>query len=365
MFCSFCIVPHTRGREISRDASGILDEVAALAARGVREITLLGQTVNAYGRHDLRRAAARGDAPEDGTIGFATLLERIDATPGIARLRYTSPHPLFFDAALIEAHGRLDALCPHVHLPVQSGSDRVLERMRRRYTHSDYLRIADALRAARPDLALTTDLIVGFPGESDADFRATLQLVREAGFVDSFSFKYSARPGTPAAGMGEAVPGEVAQARLEELQALQRDQTLAYHRGRVGETVEVLVTGASRRGGGQFSGRDPHHRVVNFEGADAPEVVPGALVPVRLSEASPHSLIGTLADPPDRVRRSVKPLPGRPMREFASWESRARQGGRGGREPVLVHARVAATWSGGSWQRRASSRSTISATSAS
>lgn len=315
MFCSFCIVPHTRGREISRPAEAILAEARDLAARGVRELTLLGQTVNAYGRHDQRRAAARdarGAAAEDevATIGFAALLEELARIPGIARLRYTSPHPLFFDEALIRAHGSVEALCPHVHLPVQSGSDRVLERMRRRYTQAEYLRIVEALRAARPELALTTDLIVGFPGETDADFQATLALVRAAGFVDSYSFKYSPRPGTPAADLPDAVAPEVAQARLEELQGLQRDQTLAFHRSRVGETREVLVTGVSRRGGGQFSGRDPAHRVVNFEAEGATEVVPGALVPVRITEASPHSLIGVLADPPGRVRRSVKPLPG-------------------------------------------------------
>jgi tRNA-2-methylthio-N6-dimethylallyladenosine synthase len=294
VFCSFCIVPRTRGREISRPADAIVAEVASLARRGVHEVTLLGQTVNAYGRHGRRRQAARrargGEAP-DG-VGFAQLLQRIAALPGIRRIRYTSPHPLFFDAALVRAHGELEALCPHVHLPLQSGSDAVLARMRRRYTRDDFRRIAADLRRARPDLALTTDLIVGFPGEGDADFRATLELVEEVGFVDSFSFKYSARPGTAAAGLPRRVPPELAQERLEQLQSLQRSLTWAAHRARVGETTEVLVTGASRHGGRQLTGRDPYHRVVNFEPPANVAVSPGDFLALRLVAATPHSLLG-------------------------------------------------------------------------
>src|SRR5512145_3511622 len=243
LFCSFCIVPRTRGREISRPAAAIVAEARDLAASGVRELTLLGQTVNAYGRHDRRRAAA--DAP---TPGFAVLLEALAAIPGIERLRYTSPHPIFFDDALIRAHGELRALQPHVHLPLQSGSDRVLERMRRRYDAAHYLRLVERLRAARPDLAITTDLIVAFPGETRADFEDTLRVVREVGFVDSYAFKYSPRPGTAAAELPDRVPAPEAQERLAELQALQRALTLAYHRRRVGERVEVLVEGPSRKG---------------------------------------------------------------------------------------------------------------------
>ena len=298
LFCSFCIVPRTRGREISRPAAAILAEARDLAASGVRELTLLGQTVNAYGRHDRRRAAA--DAP---TPGFAVLLEALAAIPGIERLRYTSPHPIFFDDALIRAHGELPALQPHVHLPLQSGSDRVLERMRRRYDARGYLSLVERLREARPDLALTTDLIVGFPGETRADFEDTLGAVREAAFVDSYSFKYSPRPGTAAAASAKPVPPAEAQERLEALQALQRELTLAYHRRRVGETTRVLVEGPSRRaegageGGGQLSGRDPYHRVVNF--ATGPAAVrPGDCVPVRLVEATPHSLLGEVAIQP-------------------------------------------------------------------
>jgi tRNA-2-methylthio-N6-dimethylallyladenosine synthase len=308
MFCSFCIVPRTRGREISRPAAAIEAEVGALAARGVREVTLLGQTVNAYGRHALRRARSRGALRDHGEIPFAALVRRLAEVPGIARIRYRSPHPLFFDDELVRAHAEVEALCPHVHLPVQSGSDAVLARMRRRYRADDYRRLVEALRAARPDLALTTDLIVGFPGEREADFRATLALVREVGFVDSYSFKYSPRPGTAAAQRRDGVDPARAQQRLEELQALQRELTLAAHRRRVGERVLVLVDGPSRRGGRQLSGRDPYHRVVNFEAPGEADAGPGTLVPLRIVEATPHSLIGEI---PDRagapVRRSVKP----------------------------------------------------------
>lgn len=293
MFCSFCIVPTTRGREISRPAAEIEAEVRALADAGILEITLLGQTVNAYGRHDVRR----GKAAAAGTMPFTELLARLDAVPGLERIRYTSPHPLFYDAELIEAHRSLPKLAPHVHLPVQSGSDRILEAMRRRYGRERYLEIVAGLRQARPDLALTTDLIVGFPGETEADFEATLALVREAGFVDSFSFKYSTRPGTGAADLPGAVPPEEAQRRLERLQALQKGQTRAYHESRVGETVRVLVEGDSRRGGGQVAGRDPQNRVVNVDLPTTAGVEAGALLDVRIVAATPHSLLGEPLDP--------------------------------------------------------------------
>jgi len=294
LFCTFCIVPRTRGREISRPAEAILAEVASLVGRGVREVTLLGQTVNAYGRHDLRR----GRGASAGTVPFATLLRSLDRVPGLARLRYTSPHPLFFSPELARAHGELASLCPHVHLPLQSGSDAVLARMRRRYTRDGFRRVVDCLRAARPDIALTTDLIVGFPGETDAAFRDTLALVREVRFVDAYSFRYSPRPGTVAASLPEQVPADVAQARLEELQAELRELTLAAHRARIGERTQVLVSGPSRRGGAQLSGRDPYHRVVNFE-ADPADAPPGSLVRVRILAATPHSLLGSReeADP--------------------------------------------------------------------
>lgn len=286
MFCSFCIVPRTRGREISRPAGAIVREVEALAAEGVVEVTLLGQTVNAYGRHDVRRGRS-------GTVPYPALLRRLDAVPGLRRVRYTSPHPIFFDDALVAAHGELASLQPHVHLPAQSGSDAVLARMRRRYRADEVRALAARLRAARPDLVLTTDLIVGFPGESERDFEDTLAFVRDVGFVDSYSFKYSPRPGTAAAERpsGEPVPEAEAQARLEALQALQRALTIAYHRSRVGGETEVLVEGPSRKGG-QLQGRDPQHRIVHLDPAAFPGARPGAFVQVRLAEATPHSLLG-------------------------------------------------------------------------
>ena len=307
LFCSFCIVPRTRGREISRSADAIVAEAEALATGGTREITLLGQTVNAYGRQEVRRA--RRDGNGSGTLPFAALLRRLAAVPGLARIRYTSPHPVFYDDELIRAHGELPALCPHVHLPVQSGSDAVLARMRRRHGVGEYLRLVARLRAARPDLALTTDLIVGFPGETEADFRDTLALVREVRFVDSFSFKYSPRPGTAAAGDPDVVPEAVAQARLEELQALQRELTLAAHRARVGEIAEILVEGPSRRGGQQRAGRDAYHRIVNFAARAGAGPVPGALVPVEIVEATPHSLIGEVRTGVGRGDGAVKNEP--------------------------------------------------------
>ena len=224
-------------------------------------------------------------------------VERLDADP-TASLCHTLSR--FVDDDLIRAHGELPALCPHVHLPVQSGSDRILTRMRRRHTAAQYRETLARLRGVRPDIAITTDLIVGFPGESDADFRDTLSLVRDVGFVDSFAFKYSPRPGTRALDHGDAVPPEVAQERLEELQRLQRSLTLAAHRVRVGDRTEVLVEGVSRRGG-QLSGRDPYHRVVNF--APVAEAVPGEVISLRIVEATPHSLIGE-----SLPGESVKPL---------------------------------------------------------
>ena len=287
MFCSFCIVPSTRGREISRAAVEIEAEVRALAETGIIEITLLGQTVNAYGRHDVRR----GNTETAGTMPFAELLGRLDAIPGIERIRYTSPHPLFFDDDLIRAHAELESLCPHVHLPVQSGSDRILDLMRRRYTRSRYLEIVSGLREARPDLALTSDLIVGFPGETAADFEQTLALVRQAGMVDSYSFKYSPRPGTTAVELPDEVPAELAQERLLRLQELQKSQTLTYHRSRVGERALVLVDGASRQGGRQRSGRDLQNRVVNLDPGPDREILSGSVVAARIIEATPHSLL--------------------------------------------------------------------------
>jgi len=318
MFCSFCIVPFTRGREISRRADAIVDEARALVDRGISEITLLGQTVNAYGRHALRRAGAAGGVVPPQVIGFADLLGELDAIAGLRRLRYTSPHPAFFDDQLVRAHGELESLCPHVHLPVQAGSDRMLERMRRRYTGDEYRRLVARLRDRRPDLAITTDLIVGFPGETEADFEQTLRLVDDIQFTDSFIFKYSPRPKTAAAAMPEAVEEEVAQVRLERLQQQQRSLTLEAHRARVGERTEVLVEGPSRRGGSQRTGRDPYNRVVNFpitlDGVGE-AVEAGDWLDVDLVDATPHSLIGEpVSDAAPNLRPDwEQPLPKRPL----------------------------------------------------
>ncbi len=295
LFCSFCVVPRTRGREVSRPSESILGEVRALAERGVIEVTLLGQTVNAYGRPRPGRVA--------GEVAFAELIRAVAAVPGIQRVRFTSPHPFFVGDDLIACYADVPELCPHLHLPVQSGSSRVLAAMRRRYDRDDYLQRVERLRQARTDLALTTDVIVGFPGETREDFEQTLSLVRELGFVDSFSFKYSPRPGTPAVrgGLEPIVPAET-QSRLEELQALQRSLTLAAHERRVGSSVRVLVEGDSRHGGGQRCGRCPYNRIVNFS---SPEPVPaGTLVDVDIHGATPHSLLGEVP-----VKRTNSELP--------------------------------------------------------
>ncbi len=294
MFCTYCIVPRTRGREISRPASGILQEARTLAAQGVEELILLGQTVNAYGRHDVKR----GREATAGTMGFASLLRELAAIPGITQLRYTSPHPLFFDDKLIAAHGELEDLCPHVHLPLQSGSDHILEAMRRRYTVEEYLSIVERLRRARPDINISTDLIVGYPGETEAHFEATLDAMRVANFVDSYSFKFSPRPGTEAAQVAAQVAPEVAQDRLERLHNLQRELKTRAHRVRVGDETSVRLEGESRRGGGQWRGRDPYHRVVNLDvSAASRRPVAGERVAVHIVEATPHSLIGEIRDP--------------------------------------------------------------------
>jgi tRNA-2-methylthio-N6-dimethylallyladenosine synthase len=294
LFCTYCVVPLTRGREVSRPSSAILEEVRRLADSGVVEVTLLGQTVNAYGRPRPGRGT--------GEIAFSELIRRIAGVPGIRRIRFTSPHPIFVTEDLVRCFAEVSELSPHIHLPVQSGSTRVLEAMHRRYTREEYCARVEALRRARPDIALTTDLIVGFPTESRAEFEETLSLVRSLAFADSFSFRYSERPGTPAQrrGLQPVEPAE-AQARLEELQALQRELTATYQRTRIGSRTPVLVEGPARHG--QLRGRCPYNRIVNFDPAPrAPE--PGQIVDVEVTAATPHSLLGVQAD-----RRSPRSLP--------------------------------------------------------
>ncbi|MBW8269721.1 tRNA (N6-isopentenyl adenosine(37)-C2)-methylthiotransferase MiaB [Caldovatus aquaticus] len=283
-FCSFCVVPYTRGAEFSRPAAAVIAEARRLVAQGAREITLLGQNVNAY----------HGAAPDGaGEWRLGRLLRALaEQVPGLARLRYTTSHPRDVDEELIAAHRDLPQLMPFLHLPVQSGSDRILRAMNRGHTAADYLRLVERLRAARPDLALSSDFIVGHPGEGEADFRATLDLVRAVGFAQAFSFKYSPRPGTPAAAAPHQVPEPVKEARLAELQALLREQQAAFNRSRVGMGIEVLFTGPGRHPG-QIVGRSPWLQPVHVRG---PASLIGRLAPVTVLAAHPNSLSAALRD---------------------------------------------------------------------
>jgi len=269
-FCAFCVVPYTRGAEVSRPATRILDEARRLADKGVREITLLGQNVNAY----------HGEG-----LTLARLIRELARIEGIARIRYTTSHPNDMADDLIAAHGDEPKLMPYLHLPVQSGSDRVLKAMNRKHTAEHYLRLIERIRAARPDILLTSDFIVGFPGETDADFAATLDLIRAVGYGAAFSFKYSARPGTPAADRAP-VPDAVADARLQELQALLTAQQRAAQQAMVGRETTVLYEKPGRLPG-QMGGKSDHLFAVHVHD---PEARPGDLVRVRVTEASPNSL---------------------------------------------------------------------------
>jgi tRNA-2-methylthio-N6-dimethylallyladenosine synthase len=281
-YCSFCVVPYTRGPEVSRPFDDIVAEVAALAARGVKEVTLLGQNVNAW------RGEIEG-VPQD----FAELLYYIDEIRGIERVRYTTSHPREFTQRLIDAHAALPALVPHVHLPLQSGSDRVLAAMKRGYTALEYRSIVRRLRKARPDVSLTSDFIVGFPGESAADFEATVEIARELGFDGSYSFLYSPRPGTPAADLPDPVPAAEKGERLQRLQALLDEQAGAHSAAMVGSVQRVLVEGPSRRDPAELAARTANNRTVNFAG-DA-ELV-HRFADLRITAARRHSLRGELVD---------------------------------------------------------------------
>jgi tRNA-2-methylthio-N6-dimethylallyladenosine synthase len=281
-YCTFCVVPYTRGEEVSRPFEDVLIEVAELAQQGVKEVTLLGQNVNAY-----RGATAEGDAAD-----LALLLEYVAAIPGIERIRYTTSHPREFTQRLAEAHARLPQLAPHVHLPVQAGSDRVLAAMKRGYTVLEYKAIVRRVRAACPAISISSDFIVGFPGESDTDFEATMKLIEEIGFDSSFSFIYSRRPGTPAAALPDDTPHEVKLARLQRLQARIEQQAQVISRGMVGTLQRVLVEGAARKNAAELCGRTGNNRVVNFPGSR--ELI-GRLVDVMVTTARPHSLRGELA----------------------------------------------------------------------
>ncbi|MES9995457.1 tRNA (N6-isopentenyl adenosine(37)-C2)-methylthiotransferase MiaB [Desulfovibrio aminophilus] len=288
-FCAYCIVPYVRGRQKSRRPEAVLAECRSLVERGARELTLLGQNVNSFGL-------------DSGGVGvsFAELLRQVAAIPGLERLRFTTSHPKDLAPDVVRAFGELDNLCPSLHLPLQSGSDAVLRRMGRRYDRARYLDLVRRLRSARPDLALTTDLIVGFPGETEEDFAQTLEMMRQVGFESSFSFKYSDRPGVAATRMELKVAEDVASARLEHLQNLQNTLTKDCLENCVGSETVVLIEGPSRKqdGGEPFwRGRDPAGRTVNVaHGGEAD--LSGKMIPVRLVEAKKHSLIGEKAGVP-------------------------------------------------------------------
>jgi tRNA-2-methylthio-N6-dimethylallyladenosine synthase len=283
-FCSFCVVPYTRGAEYSRPPGDVLVEAKRLAASGVRELTLLGQNVNAY----------HGEAPDGTAWTLGRLIRAVADIPGIERIRYTTSHPSDMDDELIAAHADVPELMPFLHLPVQSGSDRILARMNRKHTAAEYLAVLERLRAARPDIALSSDFIVGFPGETEKDFQATLDLVRTVGFAQAYSFKYSPRPGTPASGAADAVPEAVKTERLARLQDAIMEGQARFNQMSVGTVVPVLFDRAGSRPG-QLHGRSPHMQSVH---AAAPARMLGQIVPVRIADGRALSLTGILTIEP-------------------------------------------------------------------
>ncbi len=284
-FCTFCVVPYTRGAEFSRPAAEIAAEARRLVAAGAREVTLLGQNVNAY----------HGDGPDGRSWGLGRLIRDLAEIDGLARLRYTTSHPRDMDEALIAAHGEVEALMPFLHLPVQSGSDRILAAMNRRHSADDYRRLVGRLRKAVPDLALSSDFIVGFPGETDRDFAETLRLVTDIGFAQAYSFKFSARPGTPAAGAPDPVPESVKSERLAMLQMLLNAQQEAFNQASVGQDLDVLLEREGRKAG-QLVGRSPAMQAVHVTlPAAARARLMGEILPVRITGAHPNSLTGEIA----------------------------------------------------------------------
>ncbi|MGW8228929.1 MAG: tRNA (N6-isopentenyl adenosine(37)-C2)-methylthiotransferase MiaB [Gammaproteobacteria bacterium] len=280
-YCTFCVVPYTRGEEFSRPFDDVIAEVVELASQGVREITLLGQNVNAY----------RGEMHDGGLADLALLITYVAAIDGVDRIRYTTSHPLEMSDSLIQVYGEVPELVGHLHLPVQSGSDRILALMKRNHTVLEYKATIRKLREVRPNISISSDFIVGFPGESDADFDATMDLIADVEFDHSFSFIYSARPGTPAAALPDDVPLEVKKRRLALLQQRINQQAQAISRRMVGTTQRVLVSGLSRKDSGQLSGRTENNRVVNFNGES---VLIGDFVDVLITEALPNSLRGEM-----------------------------------------------------------------------
>ena len=281
-FCTFCVVPYTRGAEYSRGAASVIAEAKRMVATGAREITLLGQNVNAY----------KAEGPDGKDWGLARLIRALAEIEGLARIRYTTSHPRDMDDDLIAAHGDVPALMPFLHLPVQSGSDRILAAMNRKHEADDYRRLIERLRAVRPDLALSSDFIVGFPGESDADFEATMRLIREIGFAQAFSFKYSRRPGTPGAAMPKQIAETVKDARLKELQDELVRQQIAFNASLKGRTIPVLFDRPGRHAG-QVAGRSPYLQAVHVDG---PLSLIGQIAEVEISKSSQNSLSGALKE---------------------------------------------------------------------
>jgi tRNA-2-methylthio-N6-dimethylallyladenosine synthase len=281
-YCTFCVVPYTRGEEVSRPVDDVIAEVAHLASSGVKEVNLLGQNVNAY----------RGENHLEEIVDFAELLGLVNLVPGVERIRYTTSHPVEFSDALIGAYRDIPALVDHLHLPVQSGSDRILMAMKRGHTAIEYKSKIRALRKIRPNISLSSDFIIGFPGETEQDFHATMKLIEEVGFDTSFSFIYSARPGTPASDLQDETPEEVKKKRLHLLQSRINQQAMEISRRMVGTTQRILVTGVSKKDPGRLAGRTENNRVVNFTSLDHDLI--GEFATVDIVDALPNSLHGVL-----------------------------------------------------------------------
>jgi tRNA-2-methylthio-N6-dimethylallyladenosine synthase len=284
-YCSYCVVPYTRGEEVSRPFEDVLVEIAGLADQGVKEVTLLGQNVNAY------RAPMGGSAE---VADLATLIEYVADVPGIERIRYTTSHPNEFTPALIAVYGRVPQLVSHLHLPVQHGSDRILMAMKRGYTAMEYKSTVRKLRAIRPELSLSSDFIVGFPGETEEDFGRMMKLIDDIGFDNSFSFIFSPRPGTPAANLADDTPHDVKLKRLQHLQATVEDNVRRISESRLGTVQRILVEGPSRKSAAESMGRTECNRIVNFDGGPQSARLVGQMIDVRITQALPHSLRGEL-----------------------------------------------------------------------
>lgn len=290
-YCSYCVVPYTRGEEFSRPFEEVLVEIAGLADQGVKEITLLGQNVNAY----------RGQMGDSGEIAdLALLIEYVAEIPGIERIRYTTSHPNEFTKALIDVYARVPQLVSHLHLPVQHGSDRILAAMKRGYTAMEYKSIIRKLRAVRPDISLSSDFIVGFPGETEDDFNKMLKLIDDVGYDASFSFIFSPRPGTPAANLHDDTPHELKLRRLQQLQAALEENVRLISQSRVGTVQRILVEGTSRKDAHELMGRTECNRIVNFASSVEPEQLVGQMLEVRITEALPHSLRAEMQAGPER-----------------------------------------------------------------